>query len=306
MQCGRFLKQTQAMAEVGCNRCHEVERSCATCHSNHGTERRLPRDPAVCSKCHMGPDHPQWEMWQTSRHGMLHATLGKGRGATCQDCHLPDGGHDVSRGLTMSATGQLHAKARFVREREHMLKVCARCHARAFAARELARADQVREQSVALVRQAEQVIREVARRGKLDPMPGRRPPHPQRGHALVLDGQMLYEDTSHLERLFFKMKLFDLAKTVKGAFHQNPAYAHWYGNAELKLTLVDIRAEAARLLARPAAAAPATGGSGAALTPAETLEEALRELKERAERGELSPDAYRAAKAQLLRRFVGR
>ena len=37
-------------------------------------------------------------------------------------------------------------------------------------------------------------------------MPSDRPPHPLSGAKLVTDSQMLYEDTSHIERLFFQMK----------------------------------------------------------------------------------------------------
>ena len=57
----------------------------------------LVRDPGVCAKCHMGPDHPQWEMWQTSQHGTLYAAAGAELGPTCQSCHMAQGSHDVSR-----------------------------------------------------------------------------------------------------------------------------------------------------------------------------------------------------------------
>jgi len=57
------------------------------------------------------------------------------------------------------------------------------------------------------------------------------------------------------------MKKYDYARTVKGAYHQNPAYTHWYGNAELKMDLVDIRAEASRL--RKAGTGPSAGATTA-------------------------------------------
>ena len=43
------------------------------------------------------------------------------------------------------------------------------------------------------------------------------------------------------------MKKFYYVITYKGVFHQNPDYAHWYGNAPLKLALSEIRSEAALL-----------------------------------------------------------
>ena len=56
VQCARFLKQSSTMGELGCNRCHSVERSCASCHTNHMTDLKIVRDPASCAKCHMGPE----------------------------------------------------------------------------------------------------------------------------------------------------------------------------------------------------------------------------------------------------------
>ncbi|GLH67814.1 multiheme c-type cytochrome [Geothrix edaphica] len=294
VQCARFLKQSAAMGQVGCNACHQVEASCATCHSNHGTDLKIARDPNVCATCHMGPDHPQWEMWQTSRHGTLSTSAPSGTGPTCQTCHMPRGSHDVSAGLTLTSGGERLPDAPRTARRAEMVQICLACHSTAFAKRELERDDAVQQESMALVKEAEAIIGDLFDHGLLDPMPGERPPHPLRGRALVLDAQMLYEDTSHIERLFFKMKKYDFAKTIKGAFHQNPAYTHWYGNAELKMDLVDIKAEAQRLRERKrppqAAAAPA----------AEGIEARLRALKAKLDRGGITPEAYRREKAAVL------
>jgi len=173
-----------------------------------------------------------------------------------------------------------------------MLQVCSGCHAPAFARRELERGDAVRAQSLDILQQAESIIWDLNDRALLDPMPADRAPHPLSGPKLVTDSQMLYEDTSHIERLFFKMKKYDYARTVKGAYHQNPAYTHWYGNAELKMDLVDIKAEAGRLRER--------GSRG---LPAASAEEELRALKNRFERGALSPERYAEEKARVLGRI---
>jgi cytochrome c553 len=48
----------------------------------------------------MGYDHPQWEMWSSSKHGTRYFTqemgdLPEGAAAPkCQDCHMPDGNHE--------------------------------------------------------------------------------------------------------------------------------------------------------------------------------------------------------------------
>jgi hydroxylamine dehydrogenase len=206
---------------------------------------------------------------------------------------MPKGSHDVTRGITVSSGGEPLAPEVRLARREEMLQACTPCHAPAFARKELARGDTILEQSRALVKEAEGIIGDLADHGLLDPMPQDRPPHPVRGHALVLDSQMLYEDTSHIERLFFKMKKYDYAKAIKGAFHQNPAYTHWYGNAELKMDLVDIQSEAHRLRER---------GKSRSSIPEETVHEHLRALKRAFDRGVLTPEAYEQEKTKLLKR----
>jgi len=300
VQCARFLKQTSEMGAAGCNRCHQVENSCASCHTNHSTELKLVRDPGVCAKCHMGPDHPQWEMWQTSQHGTLYLAGGEEIGPSCQTCHMPQGSHDVSIGLTATPGMALYPQQELSARREAMLGICRSCHSERFAREELARGDAIREQSLKLVKEAEAIIWDLADRSLLDPMPEARPPHPLSGHKLVTDAQMLYEDTSHIERLLFKMKKYDLAKTVKGAYHQNPAYTHWYGNAELKMDLVDIRAEASRLRQAGAGGQPTAQARPA---PALEVEQALERLKKKFDRGGMSAGEYAQEKARLLEEF---
>lgn len=299
IHCARFLKQSTEMGEIGCNRCHQVETSCASCHAKHSTDLRLVRDPASCAPCHMGPDHPQWEMWQTSRHGVLYSTLGRKTGPDCQSCHMPKGSHDVSRGLTISSGSIPFAPAAAKKGRAEMLAICTDCHAPSFAARELAGGDAVRDQSLALVKGAEEIISSLNDEGALVPMPEKRPPHPLSGNQLVLGAQMLYEDTSHIERLFFKMKKYDLAKTVKGAYHQNAAYTHWYGNAELKMDLVDIRSEAARLRERK--------GNGELIQQPDErrrIERELELLKKKAARGAITPEEHERERTRLLKQFL--
>jgi hypothetical protein len=244
----------------------------------------------------MGPDHPQWEMWQTSRHGVLAEALGEEVGPTCQRCHMPAGSHNISFGITMSPAMTQPSGKDFEVRRQEMIGICLECHSKSFSERELNSADAILAQSKALIMEAEAIIRDIADRDLLAPSLQERPEHPLRGRDLVLDGQMLYEDISHIERLFFKMKKYDLAKTVKGAFHQNPAYTHWYGNAELKMTLVDIKAEAARL-GNVQQSPPERRGVGDVYNP---LEEQLQVLKRKHDRGAITDEEYSEGKQSLF------
>jgi hypothetical protein len=99
--------------------------SCNACHSRHSFEAKLARAPENCGKCHMGPDHPQIEIYNESKHGIAFYAnrdkmalgkdswiLGKDYSAapTCATCHIssymtPEGvakgnSHDVGERIS--------------------------------------------------------------------------------------------------------------------------------------------------------------------------------------------------------------
>lgn len=49
------------------------EGSCAACHTRHSFSAEQARHPGTCGKCHMGPDHPQKEIYEESKHGIAFA-----------------------------------------------------------------------------------------------------------------------------------------------------------------------------------------------------------------------------------------
>lgn len=46
------------------------EGACNACHSRHSFSAEQARHPDTCGKCHMGPDHPQKEIYEESKHGI--------------------------------------------------------------------------------------------------------------------------------------------------------------------------------------------------------------------------------------------
>ncbi|MDI6686923.1 MAG: multiheme c-type cytochrome, partial [Desulfobacterales bacterium] len=78
---------------------HYQNNSCDECHTRHSFSKKEALDPKACQQCHMGYDHPQWEMWESSKHGTRYAVKEKGKmhekaqAPTCQFCHLPNGTH---------------------------------------------------------------------------------------------------------------------------------------------------------------------------------------------------------------------
>ncbi|MBC8290053.1 MAG: hydroxylamine oxidoreductase, partial [Planctomycetes bacterium] len=44
--------------------------SCSACHSRHDFSPRRARQPENCGKCNRGPEHPQKEIYEESKHGV--------------------------------------------------------------------------------------------------------------------------------------------------------------------------------------------------------------------------------------------
>jgi hydroxylamine dehydrogenase len=87
--------QPMAMIEgqKGCGGCHKIglkslmeivelrgesgtefgAASCDACHTRHTFSAEEARQPQACETCHMGFDHPQWEMYSSSKHGVRSA-----------------------------------------------------------------------------------------------------------------------------------------------------------------------------------------------------------------------------------------
>ncbi|MBE9563399.1 MAG: cytochrome C, partial [Proteobacteria bacterium] len=67
---------------------------CDACHTRHSFKKAEAQDPRACANCHMGFDHPQWEMYMSSKHGLIWDFDGNKsdeRAPTCQTCHMADG-----------------------------------------------------------------------------------------------------------------------------------------------------------------------------------------------------------------------
>ncbi len=291
-----FLAQSPNMQRQGCSACHAVESRCDTCHTRHATDLAPARDPATCGTCHMGPDHPQMEMWETSRHGVLFTLKGADTAPSCVTCHMQAGSHNVSRGISTQSNRN--------GEREFMLAACSRCHTRKMSERQLADADAIRTQSMSLVNEARQIVAGLEQEGLLAPSPVDRPGHPLFGKTFVLGPQMLYENLSLPESLFFKMIMFQAPTAWKGAYHQNPDYSHWFGNAPLKLSLSELASQAAllRSVDRLKKRIDAADGKNRATDNAELedIKGMLRLLDEQRLRQEISEQEYRQKKKKIL------
>jgi len=114
--------QPMAMIEgqKGCGGCHKIGEkpveevaklrqqgsefgaaACDSCHTRHTFSLEEAKSPQACETCHMGFDHPQWEMFSSSKHGVRsdlkqRGILPAGAAApTCQTCHMQNDDHGV-------------------------------------------------------------------------------------------------------------------------------------------------------------------------------------------------------------------
>jgi len=93
--------------------------SCSACHSRHDFSPRRARQPENCGKCHLGPDHPQKEIYEESKHGVAfrdlkdkmnldaHSwVLGEDytQAPTCATCHMS--GHSRNGGKITHDPGE--------------------------------------------------------------------------------------------------------------------------------------------------------------------------------------------------------
>jgi formate-dependent nitrite reductase cytochrome c552 subunit len=51
--------------------------SCSSCHTRHRFKVEEARKPETCGQCHLGPDHPQMEIYEESKHGNIYFSSGE-------------------------------------------------------------------------------------------------------------------------------------------------------------------------------------------------------------------------------------
>ena len=124
--------------------------ACTACHSRHAFSKAMARQPEVCGKCHLGPDHPQAEIYDESKHGIAYRTqksemdLNADRwvvgvdytaAPTCSTCHMSATvaqpvTHDVGARISWTLRPVVSKKLEnWESKRAAMKGVCATCHA---------------------------------------------------------------------------------------------------------------------------------------------------------------------------------
>lgn len=261
--------------------------SCDSCHTRHSFSKKEAQQPQACQTCHMGIDHPHWEMYSSSKHGVRNGLKQSGvlppdtSAPTCQTCHMQDGHHGVK-----TAWGFLAVRLPFpdgdkqwTDDRVTVLqglgvldpegKPTARLEA--VKAADVARLDQASWQASRdqMLKACTQCHSRTFANGELEKGDKmiREADHLMAQGIKVVAG--LYQDgtlpkpkeysfafpdllTFHdapttIEHRLHKMFLEHRMRTFQGTFHANPDYALWYGWSEMKQDLVEIQTMADEL-----------------------------------------------------------
>jgi hypothetical protein len=280
----------------GCSGCHKVglkspdqlkefhygSGACDSCHTRHTFSVKEARDPRACQTCHMGFDHPQWEMWSTSKHGTIWSIEGPGseRAPVCQTCHMPGGDHNVMTAWGFLALRLPEDDQEWLADRVTILKALgvldsegnptprlevvkagkvARLTKEAFDAERqemLAVCSKCHSGSFAkaqldagdqIIRESDRVLAEAIRvvQGLYEDGILRKP----EGWDFAPDLLQFYDARSAVEQELYLMFLEYRMRAFQGAFHANPDYMHWYGWAPLKESLARIKEDAERMRA---------------------------------------------------------
>ncbi|HFC10529.1 MAG TPA: beta-ketoacyl-ACP synthase [Chloroflexi bacterium] len=213
--------------------------NCTVCHTRHKFSIEEARKPEACASCHLGPDHPDIEIYENTKHGQIYATEGETwkwdsppgdwepgdyRAPTCATCHMSGIGdlkptHNVSERLYWNAWAKesqprnsddpMSALTGHAEQgRAEMKQVCAQCHTSAMIDDYFASADKaVKLYNEGYYAPAKKMLDDLQAKGLLKDNPW------------ADEFQILYYHLWHHEG----------RRARQGALMGGPDWAHWHG-----------------------------------------------------------------------------
>lgn len=237
-----------AITRFACESCHNVGRpaadnsvgQCQKCHLRHEFSLEQARKPETCNACHIGPDHPQWEIYQESPHGIAYMTGGHTwnweaepgtlsvedfTAATCATCHMSGFGttgttHDVGDRLTWFLFAPISDRRPAWQDNKvRMQSVCLECHNQNFIDTFYADGDRLVERVNELVAESDAIMQPLKDQGLLTSAPFDEP----------------------IDFIYFEL-WHHWGRTAKfGAWMQGADYTQWHGAYEMLSDLADLR-----------------------------------------------------------------
>jgi hydroxylamine dehydrogenase len=236
------------VTQFACEACHSVGQpkadgsvgECQKCHLRHEFSLEQARKPETCNYCHIGPDHPQWEIYHESPHGIAYATGGESwqwdaeagtltatdfPAPTCAICHMSGFGasgttHDVGDRLTWYLFASIsERRPTWQDNKTRMQGVCSECHNQEFIDTFYAAADRTVGAVNAWVTQSNELVAPLQNAGLMTAAPFDEP----------------------IDFTYFEL-WHHWGRTAKfGAWMQGPDYVQWHGGYEILKALADLQ-----------------------------------------------------------------
>jgi hydroxylamine dehydrogenase len=231
-----------------CYGCHNIGRphedgsagECQQCHLRHEFSIEQARKPETCNACHIGPDHPQFEIYMESPHGIAYSTGSDDwnwdaeagtmdvldfPAPTCATCHFSGFGgtgttHDVGDRLTWFLFAPVsERRPSWTDNQVRMQSVCQECHNNNFIDDFYTAADAATERVNEWVREENEILAELKT-------------------AEALTAEAFDQSIDFV--------IFDLwhhwGRTTKfGVWMQGPDYAQWHGAYELLRDMAELK-----------------------------------------------------------------
>jgi hydroxylamine dehydrogenase len=223
--------------------------SCTSCHTRHRFSVMEARKPEACGQCHLGPDHPQIEIYMESKHGDIYTAFGDQynwnaapgtwtagvdfRAPTCAACHISGAGtvltsHDVTERLAWESQAPLSvrpenfkpfpAKVNHETERDKMKEVCKQCHGKVWVDDHFAKYDKVNEAyNDIYFKPAKKMLDDLYAKG-------------------LLDKSKFFDEELEVE--FYELWHHEGRRARFGAAMMAPDYTWWHGFYECKKRFV--------------------------------------------------------------------
>jgi hydroxylamine dehydrogenase len=301
--------QPMAMTEgeKGCGGCHKIGNKspnetvelrlngsgveygagqCDSCHTRHTFSVEEAQQPQACETCHMGFDHPQWEMYSSSKHGVRYDLKQRkilpavAAAPTCQTCHMQDGNHEVRTAWGFLAVRlPLPEDKQWAADRATVLQALGvldpdgkpTALVDTVKAADVARltqedwqrerdkmiktcsqchaesfAKQQLQQGDDMIRNADHLMAEAIRVVAGLYKDGVLPK--PANYAYPFPNLLTFHDApTVIEQKLFVMYLEHRMRTFQGTFHASPDYAMWYGWSEMRRDLTEIKELAAQM-----------------------------------------------------------
>jgi len=236
------------MTPFTCDNCHSIGAPaadesvgrCQKCHIRHSFSLEQARKPETCNNCHIGPDHPQWEIYQESAHGIQYATMGSTwnwnaeagnlsvtdfPAPTCALCHMSGFGttgttHDVGDRLSWFLFASLsQPRPSWQDNRTRMQSVCFECHNENFINDLYTAADAATQHVNDWVQESNDLMAPLQEQGLLTIAPFDEP----------------------IDFTYFDLWHYWGRTTKFGLWMQGPDYSQWHGAYPLLETMADLR-----------------------------------------------------------------